>query len=388
MPVLVLADVVVALVAVLIILAALALAYLAGQLIPSLPLIGNALRNAVVGAFNSVASAVRPWASATAVPFAYLIQGIALSIWWALYWTDEVANRVVGEINAIPGQIQNAATAVINGYTQAVVNLQNDVDNLYNQSIWHADSLYDQAISYVNTEANVLQTNMNNLYNAAIWHANGLYTDAINYINAQVGPIVADINAVENTLEGNLSTAIANLTAAIKAAEAQAVSEINIAIAEADATAQQLANAASAALAGELNTVAADVINPSLDVLIPNLGVIGATLPAVITEALGLPGAIDLTEVTGVASALGLLGVGLAVVTDEVATCLTPNCGPLGGLSGLFNALEDAALWAALIALTAEAANNPAAAVSDLSGAFSGLVRGMATPIYDLIGLA
>jgi len=81
----------------------------------------------------------------------------------------------------------------------------------------------------------------------------------------------------------------------------------------------------------------------------------------------------------------------LKTETDEclkpLCDTVTPNAKSLGNLGHLLTGLSDAALWAALVALLAEAAHDPAAAVSDVEAALGGAVEGVYRGVADLIGV-
>lgn len=388
MPVLALGDVLVALVAVTVILAAVALAWLAAHLVPNLPLIGSALRSAVVSAINGVESSARAWANASAIALAFTIEGTALTIWWACYYLDVALNgAIVGvqEATATAESLYNQAIAHADAdFNQAVA----DAESLYNAAVAHADALYNQALGDITADYDKAVGVAEDLYSSAVQITEDYYNKAVAYAAGLVGPIEADINAVAGTLEGDISGAVASLTQAITSVEAQALSDINSAVAQAETVAAALASAAASGLSSALDATADDVLNPALQVILPALGVLAPAIPAAESIVLGIPGILGETRVAGLSGALAALTAVSAGVLSEVTTCLTPNCDALGGLGNLFSSLEETAVWALIVALIAGAVADPGGAVGDLSGDFSSLVTAAAAPIYALIGLA
>ncbi len=387
MPVIALGDLVIALAAVLLILGGSAMVYLSGKLIPNLPLIGGALRSAVQGVFRSFVNDGRSWANGAAVAMAFVVQGTALSIWWACYFIDRVATVTVAGLAhglAVAQQLYNQAVAEARTLSDQAISA---AQGLYNQAIGHADTLYNEAVGVAGSLYNQAVAYAQQLYNQAIGHADDLYNQAVAHADSLVGPIMSDISTVESALEGNLSVAVASLQAGIVSAEASAVNRINSAIAQADATAQALASTAAAGIASGLDVAAADVLNPVLDDLLPALETIAGSIPATVAGALGLAGLQDITSVTGIKAALGLLTGAVAATAVETAECVVPNCDTVNGLRGLTSLLGSAAVTGAIIALLVEAAEHPDRAVSDIDRVVGQLAKGTATAVRDLLGV-
>lgn len=110
-------------------------------------------------------------------------------------------------------------------------------------------------------------------------------------------------------------------------------------------------------------------------------------------EGYALSTATALTTSMG-AKILAQLTPQIAKINTELDECLAPMCDTvapnsqsLGKLGNLLTAIEQAAVWAVLVALLAEAAHNPAQAVRDIHDGLSAVVGDTLGGLRNLIGI-
>lgn len=378
------------------------------HLIPSVPLIGGAIRSGVMGLVGALARALNTLLDDALVPLGFLVQGVALSIWWVC---SAVANGVyhavfVGRwVQGYAQQLYNQAIAFANGvYTSAF----NHANALYNATYSRATTLYNQANAHTDWLNTGLYHIALNWYNAAIGHANavGAAQQAhADYLNAGLNQLRIDdwnalqarITSVENSLQGQVTSLDHTVTAGLGAASTTAAADLAQAIKDADAAAsaaetaaenyaQQILSTVSGNAVGALNTQASDVVNPALATLSPALGTIAHALPADVVQALGLDSVVNTKDVAGVAAALGVLAPAIAATATEVAECAVPMCSNLGGLSNLFGDLTDAALLGLILAMLVEAVHSPEQMVAD-ADALGGYANSVASGFRSLVGI-
>jgi hypothetical protein len=380
-------EILAALLCAILILALGVLAFIVAHTVPNLPLIGGALRNAIVSAVNAAGSVLRGWADDVMVPIAFTIQGVALVIWWIVY---------------IVGTAVTVVPSLIVHYYDSAVGWTNDVYNwavAESTAIIHlAYVLYNQAVAVAAADTAAAERFTSAVEGAVVSYADTLYNDAVTVaardvaglevtVVGWVDSLTSEINTLDNALTGGLAGLASTVTAEITREAAQAQAEIAAAIISAEAVASSLASVASAGAIGALDKSVADVLNPALKALEDDLGVVATALGG---AALAIPGLEQLLAnptVAGTAAGLAALGAAVGAIAKELTECVTPYCASLSKLDALLKALENVALWAALLALLIEAAHDPGALVRDVEGGLATLARDTASSFRALVGI-
>lgn len=380
-------EVLAALVCAILILTLAVIAFIAAHTVPNLPLIGGALRSAIVSAVNAAGSVLRGWADDVMVPIGFVIQGFALVIWWIVY----IAGTAILTVPSLIIHYYDAALGyAIDVYYYAAANIA--------AAVHYTTALYNQAVAIAARDLAVAEADA--IYDAQLaesW-ATTLYHDAITVASADVAALEgtvtgwvdglrSEISTLDQALTGGLAGLAATVVNDVNAEAARAEAEIAAAVASAEAVAAGLANAASTGAVAALDTTVADVLNPALHALEGDLSKVAAALGAGAALIPGLEALLANPTVAGTAAGLGAIAAAVGAVAAELTDCVTPYCATIKGLDALLKALADVAIWAALLALLIEAAHDPQAVVNDVEIVLGGIVRPIAAGFRSLVGV-
>lgn len=387
MPVIAIGAGLAALIALLIVLIAGTLAYVASRLIPNFPLIGGAIRSALVSAINAATDTLRGWARGAVVPIGYLFMGIALTIWWALAFVVNVLEHAAFVARYAVNWASHLYAVLYNDLAYASAVLANRITAVYSALIGYANTLYNRAVAVAQFLAGLALSEAISAANAASSLATSLYHDAVGQAVALFNTAEADIRTVEATVANGLSAAAATAERDL----AQAISDANAAAKAAEAAAVGAAATATSiavgGAVGAINAAASDIVNPALHEIETVYGVVVNDLPAELVAGLNLPGTLSGVNIRDLAGALGITVPLVAALTTEVADCVIPQCRNLSGLSGLFHDLTDLAILGGLLALLEEAAHDPNRAATDIGELFGGITNDTASAFRSLIGV-
>jgi hypothetical protein len=312
-------------------------------LIRSVPLAGPRIADAINGGLRSAMVAVISTYDSLAHESAHFMWVLGVGIWHAVYnlvhsitMALGLANQAAQAAGAVAAQLPvDISGAISSGidYADGVgATVLGEAQGLYNQSIAHADDLYNRVEGDLTNDFRSAVGTAEGLYNQSIAHADDLYNSAIG---------TAQQLATQAAQDG--------------ITEAQAL--YNQAIGALD-SADAVINSGIDELTGRLDTVAGEIAG---------LATVGA-LAGILTQ--------------------------VEAITTEVDTCLeplcdtvTPNAARLGNLGNLFKNLEALGIDAVLIALATEAVTNPSAVVDDVKTVVSDVGGPIVTATRDLIGV-
>lgn len=387
MPIFAIPEILAALLCAILILALGGIAFIAAHTVPNLPLIGGALRNAIVSAVNAAGSVLRGWADDVMVPIAFTIQGIALVIWWIVYIAGTAITVVptlivhyydaaIGWANDVLAWAEREAAAIINlAYT------------LYSDALAAAVADATRAEAVALADAQNVQAYARSLYNDAITVASQDVAALGLTVTHGFDSLESQIVSLDNALTGGLAGLASTVTADITREAAQAEAEIAAAVASAEAVAAGLAHAASTGAVAALDTTVADVLNPGLEALKDDLSKVAAALGAGAALIPGLEALLANPTVTGTAAGLGAVAAAVGAIAAELTECVTPYCSTIRNLDALLKALEDIAIWALLLALLIEAAHSPLEAVASIETGLADLAHATYAGFRDLVGI-
>jgi hypothetical protein len=387
MPVLVLGDVLAGILLAVLILALFAATFVAAHAIPNVPLIGGAIRSMVVSAINAVASRLRAWAQDTMIPLAFAVQGAALTLWWGVWaigsFLAATPTFVVHYYEAALAYAGAVYWDAVGWFGQAETFAADEARAALFDSLAATATLETKVISWVNTLDDQLAATYTDAITVAAYDTDVLESKVLGWVDVIDGQLV-DLGS---EIAGGVAHLAATITADIAAEASRAEAEIAAAVASAEAVAASLAAAASVGAVHSLDQAVADVINPGLRALESDLAQVAAALGADVLAIPGLQQLLANPAVTGTAAAIAALGTAVGAIARELTDCVTPYCSDISALSKLLRALEDVALWAALLALLIEAAHDPGAIVRDVEGPLADLARGAASSFRALIGI-
>lgn len=330
-----LVEIGVAVVALLLLLAIALLLLVAEHAIPDIPVIGSAIRDAIVSALTAVRNALFGFLKSVVRPILDVTwRGMLLNM-RALGWIANAVIKTPWAIAMAAGWVRQLAMSL---YGQAV----SIVQSYYNQAVWHADAvgaqvlgdaegLYNSAVAHADAIGATVLGDAENLYNQAVWHADGLFATA-----------EADIGRVAGTIGAAVDGAVVHAEQLFTTAEAD-IGRLE-GIVQADiATAVRVAEGYAEGVAAVLSAAAAT-------------GVIAQVMPLV------------------------------QALTTEADTCLkplcdtvTPNAPQLGRLGTILKDLEGLGLAALVLALLDEAYHHPA----DVVRAVRTVSDDVARPVLD-----
>jgi hypothetical protein len=380
-------DIIVALLAVLVFLAAEIWAHLLKAVFGRLPLIGGKVSSEITGWFNDAESILRSFLSEQTRAFAWLVNNFALTPW---RWMNSAVDAV--------GNVWSAAEYAAHLAEDLVVDITKTADAAVSTAEAAAQRGLDALGVTVGHEISSLAGNVT----SDLAH---LSTTLLNDLTAVESKVIGDVNSVANTLTnditslsgrmtnienlliGDVEDVVASLTKQLAGAEVDARNAANAA----ESAAVALAGTAAAALTSDalaaLDTAAHDLVIGPWDALLPKVEAIVQGLSGDVTAGLSglgdLVGAIPAT-VPGI---LAALGVAVGVVAAEVEDCVVPNCANVNALSALMNALSSGAEWALLVALLAGVVSDPAGASKDIVAAVQPLGQAALGGVESLIGL-
>jgi hypothetical protein len=316
-----------------------------------------------------------------------VIQGFSLCIWWVVY-------TVGTAISVAPLVIVNYYHAAL-AWTNAIY-AEAHRDLAYATGVLSGaiNTAYHDALAALGYATAVLSGAINTAEAAAKQWATDLFSQAsadINSVEAALGNeiqyVAGQIQSLDQVLTGGLATLAATVSAEIAAETSQAEKDIAAAVASAEAVAAGLASVASAGAIGALDKTVADVLNPALHALEDDLSKVAAALGAAAASIPGLEALLKNPTVIGTATGLAALGAIVGAIAAELSECVTPFCSSISKLDALLKALEDVAVWAALLALLIEAAHDPLAAVTAIEDGLADLAHATAAGFRDLIGI-
>jgi hypothetical protein len=312
-------------------------------LIRQVPLVGGQIADAINSGLRSAMVAVISTYDSLAHESAHFMWVLGVGIWHAVYnlvhsitsalGLASQAAQAAGAVAAqLPVDISGAISSGIDYADGVGATVLGEAQGLYNQSIAHADDLYNRVEGDLTNDFRSAVGTAEGLYNQSIAHADDLYNQAIG--TAQ--------QLAEQAAQDGISEAQTLYNQAIGALD----------------SADAVINSGIDQLTGRLDTVAAEIAG---------LATVGA-LAGLLTQ--------------------------VEAITTEVDTCLeplcdtiTPNASKLGNLGNLFKNMEALGVDAVLIALAAEAVANPAAVVDDIKTVVSDVGNPMVTTARDLIGV-
>lgn len=378
---------VVALAAVLILAAAYVFFRIIEGVLKHLPLVGGFVAHTISNHLEGAIKGVISWADGASRAVAHWL------------WAHTVAEWVVGDKTV--AAIGNAKVAAIHGQLGAALasNEATIAQAMAVERAAHAEAaakaaavqlseiVHRELALDINAIRAHLPANTVLAIESTIARAEHLYNLAERDLATATARLQAQINAVATATGAGGAAGLAALEQQLAAAVATA----QAAAAAAQATAQQIAHLlASLPATGStvaLDAGAADVVNPSLDALLPALGTIVGSLPATVVAGLHMPTLTGAGDITGVVSALGLLAPAIAATATEVAECAVPMCRNLGGLSNLLQSLGTDIFLAALLAFLVEAARSPSGAARTIDQVVAPLVGDISAGVRDLVGV-
>lgn len=401
-------------------------------LIPSVPIIGNAIHNAIISASQAAGDFLVNLAHGSFNRISALFQWMVAAQIWPIRAIISVFNHHATQISHlhntdVPDAINSAnshANTVVNTETtraenreadlsQSITdnanNLQANITKLQNVTVPNLITAAKNEV-YANLAQDVtsLQNNINSLAQqttallASVWAAiqplqNAVFSTIPAELAAQAGKEAADNASTRAADAAALATAVGSLSGEISAvsaefhtelanakaaSEALAAADLNTAegVAQADAAAAQLAASQEAAAA--LSTRAA-ALQGQLDDQTRQLEQLEAT------QTITLPGLNDVTipNTISVPVAVGALGVAVAGIISEIDTCMVSVCSGPHNWQSLLNTLTTGATLAELIAFMQGAISDPAGEAAAVASLGSGLYSTGHALIDDLLSL-
>lgn len=269
--------------------------------------------------------------------------GLAMSIWRVIYVVGATIAGLTTQLLGLSQSTSSGFTDVRGLISSGVGTAEHYATELYNDSVAHADDLYNRVEGDLANDVAALNGTIATDLQAALSHADVLYNrvegDLANNAAALRDMITSDTNDainhandLYNRVEGDLTNSVRSLT-------------------QADATNLQAAENFATSLVGGLG-----------------IGSLRSTVTA-------LQGQVSKIQTE----------------TDE---CLTPLCDTvtpqaprLGRLGNLFQGLENLAVEAVILALAVEAVHDPAAVVADVTGTVNAVGGGVMSGLRDLVGV-
>lgn len=344
----------------------------------------NSLLGWTVQEVNYLAQAIDN-AEAYTFNYAYSLYQSAIS--YANSWGNDLLADLRGDFASL-------AAYSLALFNQAVAYVQQEVGaaesyaaQLFDQAQGYAAQLYNQAVAYTAAEVQAAEN-----------YASQLYNDAVSFTERVQTALLQDLGNVQTTLGQEIGTGIADAEGYAQALARTLGSEITQVAAGAASEASQAEQGAIAAAGAATATAVAgveaqigqglqDVVLGPWDALLPDLQTVVSAIPDTVAQALGFPAALTQAVPDTVTGILGLVVPAIGALAHEVADCEVPMCENLGPLSNLFNGLTQDAFLAALLAFLAEAATNPAGALSEAEAVIVPPVQAAESAFRSLLGV-
>jgi hypothetical protein len=331
----------------------------------SIPLVGN-LRNGVL----SLADDAYAWAAATfdglirpavalvTAPFR-IVKLLIDNIYNAIASAQLVGSYLVHHL--IPNAIHAVIVQAENLYNKAIAYtvakfaaleslILARITAVEAAVVSYADGLYNRAIAALGVTASALTAEFEHLYNQAIAYVRQVEADVVNYADTLYNRTAAALTTLRSEIEGMVTAAT---VAAVRSWDATI---------------------------GKAFANPWDKVRGAVDDL---EGIAAGDFADVVADLKAATG-IDVGTAAGAIAATAALALPLIKLAKD---CTIPNCRNLSGLGNVLSELESLGFDAALIALVAEAAHNPATFADDVTSTLSGVVGDTRSLFGALVGV-
>lgn len=377
-----------AIVAVVVLLAIIGIAYLVERFGQYIPLIGGWLAAQAVRVLTAARDGLAYFYKAELWALQTVVNGIIIGITYPLGKVLDVANASVVALYWIR-----------NTWVPRWTNYAIDWANKALQYAYaYALGLYNNAITYANQVLAAAYGYALALYNQAIGYASAVLQAAYGYTTSVYNRLTSDLAALEAGVGADLAALTTFVGAEFALAEqytqglvraAVGALEADIAAVEDRVTALAL-QYAQAALKDALtitDQTAAVALTDIWPHLVTDVDALLDAIPKALTDIRDQIAAIPRAIPTSLLDALTGLGVLAIPLLRYLVECGVPMCRDLHGLSNLFNDLASVATDAALLGLLVEAAHNPHAAADTILSVVAPVAHGAATVTKDLLGV-
>jgi hypothetical protein len=377
-----------AILAVIVLLAIVGIAYLVQEFGQYIPLIGGWLVRQATRFLTAARNTLARFYDAEVWAIQTVVEAVIISITYPLGKILDVANVTVSALWWLRNVYVPRWTNYAISYAAQVATY----------AYAYALALYDQAISYASAVDRAVSAYALALYDQAISYASAVALAGYAYTLAWAQSLRADIGALEATVGADLAALTTFVGAEFALAEqyAQGLVQVAVGALEADIAATEtrlaaLIEAYAAAAVKDAITITDEVSAVALTDIWPHLVTDVDALLDAIPQALidirddiaAIPRAIPGSLLDALA-ALGALAIPLLRYLRE---CGVPMCRDLHGLSDLFNDLNSAATDAAILGLVALAVADPHAASDLIVGTLGPVANAVTRVTEDLVGV-
>lgn len=379
-------------------------------LIPSVPVIGGAIRNAILSATESAGGFLMDLTHASWNRSVQMLNAMVYITNWlptkvinvfehhaaqlsTIQHTSiptavntEASNRI-NDVNNEASQRAAAVSGVESELHKAETSLQNNIDTLEHQTV-PAD--IQNAKDDISRTLNVAEANLQHNIDAL---SSTLVSDLSNVWNA-IEPLQ---HAVAETLPAELAAEAAAANQAIAQAKADILSKLTDTITTVEGEIQTARETAATALEGAVQGIDADLNNAIVAEQNALIAAKNDVLIQLQTSTKQLQGSIDIdnanigslqraTELT-IPAAIAGVAAGVAAITSEFARCAVTSCDGPNSLSNVWKTLRQDAGLLSEIGFVAAAIKDPQGTEEALSGVLGGLFNQGHNLLDDLLAL-
>lgn len=377
-----------AIVAIIVILAIVAVAYLISKFGSYIPYIGGWLaaqttkflawtRDQLYSVYDKMAWGLTATVNATVTIITFFPQKV-LDAAGVLYYTlSWIKFTLVPRALSAAYDFASAVAVAAYGYALALYNQAVDFTRTVELAAYgYALSLYSQAIGFAQAVLSAAYAYTATLYSATLAQISALEAAVGADLAALSTFVGAEVLAAEQYAAGLVTAAVQALEADIAATEARLTALIQSYVAAAEKDVLTLVDGAA--------VVALTDVWPGL---VTDVDGILAEIPQELTDIRDLLATIPRAIPGDLASALSALGVLAIPLLRYLRECGVPMCKNLHGLSDLFNDLLTVETDLALLGLFTTAARSPRRAAALIMGTIAPVVREASAVTRDLIGV-
>lgn len=296
------------------------------------------------------------------------------------------------------GHVANLAAGAVGTANQAISDATTNLKTAEAYAVNYGGRIFNELSPAINTVAHNAAAALASDFASAedyadaqastvLGQAQHLYNLATAGYEAAVSSLTDRVASLETAVQGDISSVVNQIQSDLTIAIATAEQDAAAALSQANAAAVSIAATAGSGTLVAAGQVAHDLVIGPWQTLLPDIEAIGEALDPAVAIGLGIAGVVGGALPITIPGILSLVIPAVGAIAAEVESCVVGNCDGIGQIANIFRTLEEATLWAALVAVLAEAVHDPQAMRDDIEGAIYGIVQPVYEATASLIGL-